>query len=171
MNRIIFILAIIFALFFTIQLRANDYVWLHGLNDNYKCWKIYNEALTPGIGIQSNYTCGSSYSIPDIANNVWNNTNSYEYNGTSWQNYHPGDANYQLGNKHDMILIGHSLGGLVAREIENRYGNLRDQYGRPRVKGIITIGTPHQGAYVENAIALGKQHEFVSSLSNRIAIG
>lgn len=70
-----------------------------------------------------------------------------------------------------MILIGHSLGGLAAREIQYQYGNLKDEYGNPRVKGIITIGTPHQGAYVENAIAQGKQHEFVSSLSNKFAIG
>jgi len=175
MNKRNYILAFIFAMLLTLQLKANDYVWLHGLNDNYKCWKIYNEALTPGVGIQSNYTCGysdgTSYSIYEIANNVWNNTYSYEYNGTSWQNYKPGDSNYKLGNKHDMILIGHSLGGLAAREIQYQYGSLKDEFGKPRVKGIITIGTPHQGAYVENAIALGKQHKFVSDLSNKFAIG
>lgn len=175
MNRIIFILAFIFALFFTFQLKANDYVWLHGLNDDEKCWQIYNDALTPGIGIQSYYICGfkggTTYSISDIAYNVWNNTgNGYLKDGKSVY-YHLGDANYQLGNKHDMILIGHSLGGLAAREIQYQYGNLRDEFGRPRVKGIITIGTPHQGAYIENSVAMGKQHEFISGLCNKAAIG
>lgn len=175
MSKINYILVFLFATLITFQLKANDYVWLHGLNDNFKCWKIYNEALTPGIGIQSNYTCGysdgTSYSISQIASNVWYNANSYEYNGTSWQSYKAGDSNYILGNKHDMILIGHSLGGLAAREIQYQYGGLKDEFGKPRIKGIITIGTPHQGAYVENAIALGKQHEFISSLCNKFAIG
>lgn len=175
MSKINYILVFLFATLITFQLKANDYVWLHGLNDNYKCWKIYNEALTNGIGIQSYYICGfsdgTSYSIPDIAYNVWNNTgNAYMKDGKAVY-YHSGEVNYKLVNKHDMILIGHSLGGLAAREIQYQYGGLKDEFGKPRIKGIITIGTPHQGAYVENAIALGKQHKFVSDLSNKFAIG
>ena len=134
-------LALLFAMLVITQLNANNYVWLHGLNDNYNCWKVYDNAFTPGISSRPGYS--SNNSIANIANSVWNN-------------------NY-LSYRSDIILIGHSLGGLIAREIESKkYSN---------VKAIITIGTPHQGAYVENAIAQGKQHEFVSSLSNKFAIG
>jgi len=141
MSKRNYILAFIFATLITFHLKANNYVWLHGLNDNYRCWEIYDNAFTSGMSTRVGYSCNNS--INNIANRIW--TNNY------------------LSYKSNIILIGHSLGGLVAREIESkRYSN---------VKGIITIGTPHQGAYVENAIALGKQNEFISNLSNKFAIG
>lgn len=167
MSKKYYILVFIFASFHTFQLKANNYVWLHGLYDNDNCWKIYNESYTSGIGIQSKYACkysdGSSNSIYDIAQNVWYNSGNGGYNSS--------DANYRLGNKKDMILIGHSLGGLAAREIEFQYGKLKDEFGRPRVKGIITIGTPHQGAFIENSIAQGEQRKFLSKTLLKFTLG
>jgi len=54
MKKSIIIIGLLISTFTELTL-ANNYVWLHGLNDDYNCWKIYNEALTPGIGIQSFY--------------------------------------------------------------------------------------------------------------------
>lgn len=149
------------------QMHANNYVWLHGLNDNYKCWKIYNEALTPGIGIQSYYICaysdGTSYTIPQIANHVWNNSyNSYQDQNGNVINYHIGETNYNLAFKSDMILIGHSLGGLVSRELEAHYN------GNSNIKGIITIGTPHQGAAIENQLANGGVKQLAGTAYDKV---
>ena len=42
------------------------------------------------------------------------------------------------------ILIGHSQGGLISRRVTQRLEGVRPDW----VEGVITIGTPHQGAYV-----------------------
>lgn len=48
-----------------------------------------------------------------------------------------------------VTLVGHSMGGLVARSTA-QYA-LRAQYLWPRqLKGICTLGSPHQGAHLEN---------------------
>lgn len=39
----------------------------------------------------------------------------------------------------DLLLVGHSMGGLVARAYLRRYGELR-------VARLITLGTPHRGS-------------------------
>ena len=53
------------------------------------------------------------------------------------------------------IIIGHSLGGLVARAVEYEISN--NNYGIDLV-GIITIGTPHQGAPAANVLANNAQN-------------
>lgn len=49
-----------------------------------------------------------------------------------------------IGNEgplHDVVLVGHSMGGLVAREwIENK------ELYHPSLKRLITVGTPHKGS-------------------------
>lgn len=125
---------------FNYQVMAqNSYVWLHGLNDNSNCWNVYNNAFTPGVGTLLGYS--SHNSIVGIASNHFNSITSQP----------------------NTIIIGHSMGGLVAREVES---------GRhPNIRGIITIGTPHQGAFVQNSIAAGKQKEFISSTTNKLSNG
>lgn len=113
----------------------NSYVWLHGLNDNWNCWTVYNNAFTPVAGTRLGYS--SNNSIVGIANTLAPSVTS----------------------RPNTIIIGHSLGGLVAREIESRRN--------PNIRGIITIGTPHQGAYIQNSIAAGKQKTFLSNTVNK----
>jgi hypothetical protein len=117
----------------------NRYVWLHGLFDNEDCWTVYNNAFTPGVGTRLYYS--SHNSIEGIANRIVPDVTI----------------------RPNTIIIGHSLGGLVAREIESRRN--------PNIRGIITIGTPHQGSFVQNSIAAGKQKEFIKSNINRINYG
>ncbi len=105
---------------------TNSYIWLHGLNDNSYCWSVYSGSFglykTQRIEYQS-----ENRNIEDAANESWDDTYSTYRN--------------------NMILIGHSMGGLVARELE---------YNHPgSVRGIITMGTPNQGAPVLNSISNG----------------
>jgi pimeloyl-ACP methyl ester carboxylesterase len=115
----LFLLSTIFAA------QGNNYIWLHGLNDDSNCWSIYQNAFTPSNGSTLGYA--SNASIADIASNLWFSNRSSFVNGT--------------------ILIGHSMGGLVARELEYNYPS--------PIKGIITIGTPHQGAPALNELYNG----------------
>ncbi len=51
-------------------------------------------------------------------------------------------ANLDGDNNSKLLLIGHSMGGLVARDVEDEIRNNHN------LKGIITLGTPHQGATI-----------------------
>ena len=116
MKRNIFITTILLSIISIAS--ANNYVWLHGMNDAYNCWKIYDEAFTPGISDRFYYVCDTSISVIASRRNYNYTTSRYE----------------TMYGKKDMILIGHSMGGIVARELE---------FNHPAsVKGIITIGTP-----------------------------
>src|SRR4029079_19012508 len=52
-----------------------------------------------------------------------------------------------------VILLGHSMGGLVARTYVRRFG------ARARVAKVITLATPHHGSELARlAIGGGRQH-------------
>ncbi len=110
----IFVFLIIVS-FFSENTNANRYVWIHGVKNDDSCWKIYDDAFTKNISIRTKYD--PSANISSIATSI-SNTSS-------------------LSSRSDNILIAHSVGGFVAREIELANSS--------NVKGIITIGTPHSG--------------------------
>ena len=147
MKKLIILVSLI--TYFSVELiQANNYVWLHGLNDNSGCWTIYDQTFTPGIGTRVWYS--SNNSIPGIASGIWGNS-TFNYDTNNYEN---------LSSKSNVILIGHSLGGLVAREIEAKHtGN---------IKGIITIGTPHQGAPIENGLANGGVKQLAGKVYDKL---
>ncbi len=102
--------------------------WIHGLNDSPDLWRIY------GPYFQNERMLNSS--TPNYVNN----------NGI-------GNAAHNLGNQivanNKNFLIGHSLGGLAARE----YERTRDLIARPNA--ILTVGTPHNGAFIANNVVNG----------------
>ena len=154
MKKIIFTLALILMTLGVNQSKANNYIWMHGLYDDNNCWNIYNNALTPGIGTCIYYSCKQG--IPSAATKTWNNSDP----STSASPY------FNINGKRDMILVGHSLGGLVAREMQYQYANQKDVYGNPKVKGIITMGTPNEGAQIENELA----NKGVKGLASKVTL-
>jgi triacylglycerol lipase len=64
-----------------------------------------------------------------------------------------------------VILVGHSMGGLVARAYLQRYGE-------SRVAGLVTLGTPHQGSrlahigYGENARQMRPDSPWLQTLAS-----
>lgn len=136
MKKTILAIAYLILPFGAMHTEANNYIWLHGLNDEVTCWQLYDQAFTSGTSSRKKYDCNNS--VQGIGTEVWNNVESTKRN--------------------NMILIGHSLGGIVAREIEFNY--------RANVKGIITIGTPHQGAQIENETASGALRGMASKVVN-----
>ncbi|MDD3489349.1 MAG: hypothetical protein PHR62_05625 [Paludibacter sp.] len=122
-RKSIFTIAL-FALVFNISAQ-NNYIWIHGLNGTIDSWSVYQNAFTPVNGVKVKYD--SNTTITNIAENVW-------------------QSNDDRINK-NTILIGHSMGGLVARELERNHS--------ASIKGIITLGTPNQGAHVAKELRFG----------------
>ena len=108
--------------------KANKYVWIHGMNDNRNCWYLYNYDSEIGNNQDTrvDYTCNDR-SISQLSQDVAQQSNI-------------------KNSTESVVLIGHSMGGLIAREIGIK-NNL--EYAN-KVRGIITIGTPHQGALILN---------------------
>lgn len=124
MKKYLYILFVLIGSFAQAQNRPAH--WLHGLNDDADLWKIYGPLFQNEREMTSN------------------TPNYYNNNGVL-------DATNRVRNlvprNNQNFLIGHSLGGLVAREYERQTGS---------ANAILTIGTPNEGAYVANNVRNGK---------------
>lgn len=120
----IFVLSLL-SVILSVNAQSNKYVWIHGLNGTADSWNVYQNAFTPGNGSRPEYK--SDKSITSISEGYWN-------------------ANSDKFGK-NTILVGHSMGGLVARELERNHSS--------SIKGIITIGTGHQGAQFAKELQYG----------------
>lgn len=118
--------------------RGNNYVWIHGLNGTADSWYVYQNIFTPNNGTRPSYK--SDKSITEISKEFYN-------------------SNSALFGK-NTILIGHSMGGLVARELERNHSSL--------IKGIVTIGTGHQGAQFANEIHFGGLNKLKDKVTLRV---
>jgi pimeloyl-ACP methyl ester carboxylesterase len=112
---------------------TDNYIWLHGLEGDRgsNTWDIYSAMFTPAVGHVLSYS--SNNSINAIANNLYKkHIQSIEAGGS-------------------VVVIGHSMGGLVARALLN-YTN--------RINGIVTVGTPHNGSTLLSNTLDGKVYNF-----------
>ena len=104
--------------------------WLHGLGENGQTWDEMEELF--------------DLEKMDITTGT---TVSRGYNSTDGVLIAQGDATLRSGPSN--IAIGHSMGGIVARAIN-------DDPADPRViGGIITVGTPNNGAAIANSLLNG----------------
>ncbi|MDD3079975.1 MAG: hypothetical protein PHH37_12865 [Paludibacter sp.] len=101
-------------------------VWLHGLQGDQtpSTWDMYKAYFTPSNGEVVKYT--SIFNSIKSAANALTNTKINPAN-------------------QDLILVGHSMGGLVSRSILQN---------NTKVKGIISAGSPNQGSQlIANAMS------------------
>ena len=132
----IFVITLLMSLL-NLNAQSNNYVWIHGLGGSADSWKVYKDAFTPDNPTNPQYL--SDKSITKIAAGFWNE-NSDKFGRST-------------------ILIGHSMGGLVARELERNHSS--------SIKGIITIGTGHHGANFAKELKFGGE---LNQLVNGIVV-
>lgn len=125
-----------FLLISLVSFSANKYIWLQGLEGEKgaNIWDIYQQELTGTNGYIYKYP--SNNSISEIASNLY--------------------VNYLKPNEEldSFILIGHSMGGLIARSMQRL---------STKVKAIITIGTPNSGSTLLYNLLNGKSYDFFSN--------
>lgn len=109
--------------------------WLHGYQGNETSF------ILPGDDVETRFRANSrrpdynasQSSLASSANNVEIDINDV--------------INGQINTERNFI-IAHSMGGLVARTL----GDLDNAAGGPLYNGLITLGTPHQGAFAANTL-------------------
>ncbi|QOC22878.1 alpha/beta hydrolase [Wenzhouxiangella sp. AB-CW3] len=76
----------------------------------------------------------------------------------------------ELDSDHELILIGHSMGGLVIRDFITRWRHPADADARvdgPAVAGVILVGTPNQGSEWARLRAWLELREWISDIRER----
>ena len=135
-----FILAVLCAIILHQQNIAQDrpVIWVHSLGENAQTWAIYNEIFNTERqinGLSNSYVVNQG--IATFSNNI---------EATISTNF-PGTIGVQTQN----ISIGHGLGGLALRELSRtRTG------GSKSLEGLITVGSPNDGATIVNSIRTGR---------------
>lgn len=145
----------------------NDRVvfWLHGLGGDNAAFTKVVEATT--------FTGASGYSARRIAsvqlgyeNQSFSLNSAASFLENSIRNNDGVSSSYGLSYNNNFI-IAHSQGGLVARSIDKLYSDF-PWLGR-RINGLVTFGTPHQGAKILNNI--GNFNSFISSGCSDLSAG
>lgn len=141
--------------------------WVHGLGGKREGWLPVSNATnsssdptissyprrkiaSPSIGFEDN-----QQSLDDASYKINSDILATNYYNTY----------YSITDKTKNIIIAHSLGGLVTRNLDRLYGTGNN---RP-FGGIVTFGTPHQGAYILNHI--GDFPGFASNACSKISDG
>lgn len=76
---------------------------------------------------------------------------------------------YGITNKSNNFIIAHSMGGLVARDVDRLY--TLNPWLERRINGIVTFGTAHQGAQIINSRAANLFPGFIDDACNDLTIG
>lgn len=123
-------------LFGLVSFSADRYIWLHGLEGEpgLNTWDIYSAMFTPGIGYVPEYQ--SDQSIVNIAADLYKNQIQ------------------AIDTEGSMVVIGHSMGGLVAR-------SLLDQ--TETISGIITVASANSGSGLLQSVFNGRVYNFFAN--------
>lgn len=71
-------------------------------------------------------------------------------------------------NQSDNLAVAYSMGGLVSRDLYRQY---RGTTNPPKISKLITVGTPHQGAYIVNNIRNNELSKRIQWLINDLKAG
>lgn len=117
----------------TSAIAQKNFIWLHGLEGEKgpNTWDIYQQHITRENGYILEYP--SNNSINGIASGIYQN------------------AMKSMETDSGFVIIAHSMGGLVARTLIDY---------DPRIKGIITIGTPNSGSVMLKNTLGGKTYDY-----------
>ena len=127
----------------TADAQRRGVVWVHGLNSNSSEWSNWDNIFSAER--QINTLNRSSYNTDVGVQNMANQV----------------AGNYGADNRN--IYFGHSMGGVVGRDIDVRFNNT---FG-----GIVTAGSPFDGARISNAARSGEASNMIIDGIDRILQG
>lgn len=123
-------------------------VFLHGLNEDFTDWTAYVNHFTTTDTRRMN-PFNQNFSSVGGLNAIFNRVSTAGSGGTS-------------------IAICHSLGGVVARNLDSRNPSTSTN---PFVGGIVTVGSPLDGAPIANALLNGAAFDAINNSANTMARG
>jgi hypothetical protein len=132
-------------------------VWVHGLEGGLNSWGIYSRKYGRDIGTDGVVRDGER-KMNCFRVDYTTKPDKYAQSvieGVALVKSELAAANIAPSNQN--IFIGHSLGGLTTRKID-QMDNGTNLYG-----GFITVGTPNKGALIAKAVMDGKGDDFVNN--------
>lgn len=150
MKNINIYLVIVLAFLPVFGLNAQDrnVVWVHGMGGDLSAWEYYETIFTQErqmAGHRGEYYTGDG--IDNAANRVIS------------------DVTSSIGANSQNIAIGHSMGGLMIRDVERLPG------GNGMFGGIITINSPNYGAPIANSISEGSLDAIINDACEKLSAG
>jgi hypothetical protein len=125
--------------------------WVHGLDGDASSWENYNRIFDSERKINSLRT---SYNTDNGINNAGNQVRS------SMNSFGTG------ANNASNIGIGHSMGGLMIRDVDRNTSVSNKVFG-----GYITVTSPNYGAPISNSLLDGSVTAAAQNACNKIADG
>ncbi len=124
--------------------------WLHGLGGDNAAWSRAANATTynrtqPIAGFPARKAWSEQLGYE---NQIYNLDNAAGYIQGKILNTDPISTTFGITNKSNNFIIAHSQGGLVARAVDRLY--TLNPWLERRINGVVTFGTPHQGAQILN---------------------
>lgn len=165
MNTIKYIICTSFLLLLSVQLFAQErnILWLHGLGEDHTTWNHYEEIFEDARLIQEYDNNGAA--SPGYSS--WFNTLSGH--STSMKNHMNSRFRNDLGDSTHTapsnLGIGHSMGGVVLREMHRSAGTTH------HIGGIITVVSPNNGAQIVNSMKTGAVAASIGNGCNKLARG
>ncbi|MFW5879543.1 MAG: esterase/lipase family protein, partial [bacterium] len=150
-NYIIFVITMIAFTFSHADDSPRNVVWVHGLDGDETSWEYYEQIF-------------SNERLINGHRPAYNTDNGIDY-GT---NHLRSLINNQLGesaHSNRNIGIGHSMGGLVSRNLD-RIFHTNNNFG-----GIITVTTPNYGAQIANSLLDGSIESAANHALDELAAG
>jgi len=119
-----------------------DVVFVHGFNSERLTWgnpsvSYVNNVWQYKPGVRPHLRCMLKIENDDAVTLPDNGKDFHENQSLALRNF------LDSKSRNHFILIGHSQGGLISRRVAQHYYDNADE---ARVRGVISVGTPHMGA-------------------------
>jgi hypothetical protein len=124
-NYILLLLILTFMKFGDVSAQDKNVYWLHGLNDGSSAWLHYSGIFSSERRM---------------------NSTRPEYESGNGVNIATGEMNSFIPANPNNIGIGHSMGGIVLRNLERT-----QSVSSKRINGLITVASPNSGAGIANS--------------------
>ena len=136
---VLFAVGMLFASGETVYGQEKSILWMHGLNGELGGAKLqqYHNKIPETYKVKRSYSHYSGVrtshaGVDNVADDIY-----YQ-------------ANWRFGSSDKLIYVGHSMGGLIGKELDIR--NSRGERNGMKFDGIITLGSPLSGAKAANSL-------------------